>query len=589
MTTHRTSKRRLVAGSAVVVAALLTTAGCGGGGKKSEGSGPGFNAAQNKIANPSDKKGGTLKFIGTQDADSWDPQRGYYGFVWDYARYYTRQLITYKPAPGGQSKELVPDMATDKAKISEGGKRYEYTLRPDLTWQDGKPITSKDIKYGIERIWAQDVLSGGPIYLKDTLDPEGEYKGPYKDKHPEKLGLKAIETPDDKTIVFKLPKPNGDFEQMLAMPAASPVRQDKDTGSRYGQKPFSSGPYQWVSYEPKKSMVLTRNPHWKKSSDPVRKALPDKVTLTLITNSDEMDKRLIKGDYDIDLNATGIGQAGRVEALRKHKGNLDNPMTGFIRYAVFPQTVKPFDKIECRKAVIYGADKQSLQTARGGPQAGGDIATNMLPPVVKGSDPKYDPYGALENGGAPNTAKAKEALKKCGHPNGFKTTIAVRNNKPVEVATAESLQASLKKVGIQAEIEQYDGSMTTGIIGNPEYVKKHNFGIIIMGWGPDFPTGQGFSQPLVHSKYILGNGNNNYSMLNDPKIDAKFTQAQSELDEDKAAKIYAEMNKMVSEHAVYLPFVFEKNVIWRSSRLTNVYTADSFNGRYDYQALGVVK
>ncbi|MEU3960929.1 ABC transporter substrate-binding protein [Streptomyces buecherae] len=589
MTTHRTSKRRLAAGSAVVVAALLTTAGCGGGDDKSKGSGPGFNAAQNKIANPSDKKGGTLKFIGTQDADSWDPQRGYYGFVWDYARYYTRQLITYKPAPGKESQELVPDMATAAAKISEGGKRYEYTLRPDLTWQDGKPITSKDIKYGIERIWAQDVLSGGPIYLRDTLDPKGEYKGPYKDKHPEKLGLKAIETPDDKTIVFKLPRPNGDFEQMLAMPAASPVRKDKDTGSRYGQKPFSSGPYQWVSYEPNKSMVLTRNPNWKKSSDPIRKALPDKVTLSLITNSDEMDKRLINGDYDVDLNATGVGQAGRVEALRKHKGNIDNPMTGFIRYAVFPQTVKPFNNIECRKAVIYGADKKSLQTARGGPQAGGDIATNMLPPVVKGSDPKYDPYGALENGGAPNTAKAKDALKKCGHPNGFKTTIAVRNNKPVEVATAESLQASLKKIGIQAAIEQYDGSQTAGIIGNPTYVKKHNFGIIIMGWGPDFPTGQGFSQPLVHSKYILDNGNNNYSMLNDPKIDAKFTQAQSELDDDKAATIYTEMNKMVSEHAVYLPFVFEKNIIWRSSRLTNVYTADSFNGRYDYQALGVVK
>ncbi|MFE6776456.1 ABC transporter substrate-binding protein [Streptomyces sp. NPDC057702] len=589
MTTHRTSKRRLALGSAVVVAALLTTAGCGGGDDKSKGGGPGFNAAQNKIANPSEKTGGTLKFIGTQDADSWDPQRGYYGFVWDYARYYTRQLITYKPAPGEQSKELVPDLATGVAKITEGGKRYEYTLRDGVTWQDGKPITSKDIKYGIERIWAQDVLSGGPIYLKDVLDPKGEYKGPYKDKHPEKLGLKAIETPNDKTIVFKLPRANGDFEQMLAMPAASPVRKDKDTGSRYGQKPFSSGPYQWVSYEANKSMELTRNPNWKKSSDPIRKALPDKVTLTLITNSDEMDKRLIKGNYDIDLNATGIGQAGRVEALRKHKGNVDNPMTGFIRYAVFPQTVEPFNNIECRKAVIYGADKKSLQTARGGPQAGGDIATNMLPPVVKGSDPKFDPYGALENGGLPNEAKAKDALKKCGKPNGFKTTIAVRNNKPVEVATAESLQASLKKINIQADIEQYDGSQTTGIIGNPAYVKKHNFGIIIMGWGPDFPTGQGFSQPLVHSKYILDNGNNNYSMLNDPKIDAKFTEAQAELDDDKAATIYGDMNKLVSEHAVYLPFVFEKNIIWRSSRLTNVYTADSFNGRYDYQALGVVK
>ena len=47
------------------------------------------------------------------------------------------------------------------------------------------------------------------------LDPDGKYKGPYKDKSKDKLGLKAIETPDDKTIVFKLPKRNGDFEQML--------------------------------------------------------------------------------------------------------------------------------------------------------------------------------------------------------------------------------------------------------------------------------------------------------------------------------------------------------------------------------------
>jgi peptide/nickel transport system substrate-binding protein len=49
------------------------------------------------------------------------------------------------------------------------------------------------------------------------------------------------------------------------------------------------------------------------------------------------------------------------------------------------------------------------------------------------------------------------------------------------------------------------------------------------------------------------------------------------------------MNQKVSEAAVYLPFTHEKNIIWRSSRLTNVYTSDSYNGRYDYSSLGVVK
>ncbi|QPP06448.1 ABC transporter substrate-binding protein [Streptomyces bathyalis] len=588
MTTQRSSRRRIAA-SAVAVAALLTTAACGGGGSDSEGDGkaPGFNAAKAKTANPSNKKGGTLKFIGTQDADSWDTTRGYYGFAWDFMRYYSRTLVSSKPVAGKESSELVPDLAKSKAKITDGGKTYTYELRDGITWEDGKPITSKDIKYGIERQWAQDVLSGGPIYLKDTLDPDGKYKGPYKDKAKDKLGLDAIETPSDNKIIFHLPKRNGDFEQMLGMPSASPVRQDKDTKSKYGLKPFSSGPYKFESYTPNKKLTLVRNPEWKKSSDSIRKALPDKVTVTLLTNADEMDKRLINGDYDLDINATGMEAAGREKALKEHKGNVDNPSTGYIRYAVFPQIVKPFDNIHCRKAMIYGSDHKSIQNARGGPLAGGDIGTNMLPALVPGSDLKFDPYGIAKNQGAADVQKAKAELKKCGKPNGFKTTIAVRNNKQVEVASAEAMQASLKKIGITAEVDEYDGAQTTGIIGNPDVVKKKNYGIIIMGWGPDFPSGQGYGMPLWHSKYILDNGNNNYAMIDDKKIDGMFADAIAELDKNKAAEKYAAINAEVMKGAYYLPFTFEKNIIWRSSRLTNVGTTDAYSGRYDYAVLGV--
>ncbi|MER7729464.1 ABC transporter substrate-binding protein [Streptomyces erythrochromogenes] len=593
MTTHRTSKRRLAAGTAVVLAAMLTATACGGGADKKDdkaaGSGSGFNAGIEKVANASDKKGGELKFVGTQDADSWDPQRGYYGFMWDFSRYYTRQLISFKPGPGKESTELVPDLATAKAEISDGGKTYKYTLKDNVTWEDGSPVTAQDIKYGIQRTWAQDVISGGPVYLQQVLDPKTEYQGPYKDTAPDKLGLKAIETPDAKTIIFKLPTPNGDFEQMLAMPAASPVKQDKDTAAKYGLKPFSNGPYKIDSYEPNKSMKLSRNENYKPESDTIRKALPDSISVTFMANADDMDKRLMNGEFDLDINATGIGQAARATALKDHKGNLDNGQTGFIRYAVMPQTVAPFDNIECRKAVIYAADKKSLQTARGGPQAGGDIAPNMLPLGIKGSDAKYDPYEVLKNDGKPNLDKAKEALKACGKESGFKTTIAVRNNKPVEVATAVSLQNALKQVGIEADVDQFDGAQTSGIIGSPKVVKEKGYGIIIMGWGADFPTGQGFSQPLVDGRFILQSGNNNFSELNDPAINTLFDQAIAETDPAKAGDIYKQMNQKVSEAAVYLPFVYDKTITWRSTRLTNAYTTDAYNGRYDYASLGVVK
>ncbi len=156
MTTHRTSKRRLAAGTAVVLAAMLTATACGGNAKDDEkpaASGGTFNGGIDKVSNPSDKKGGELKFVGTQDADSWDPQRGYYGFMWDFSRYYARQLVSFKPAPGQQSTELVPDLATAKAEISDGGKTYKYTLKDNVTWEDGSPVTAQEIKYGIQRTW----------------------------------------------------------------------------------------------------------------------------------------------------------------------------------------------------------------------------------------------------------------------------------------------------------------------------------------------------------------------------------------------------------------------------------------------------
>ena len=185
---------------------------------------------------------------------------------------------------------------------------------------------------------------------------------------------------------------------MLGLTSASPVRQDKDTKSKYGLKPFSSGPYKFESYTPNKKLVLVRNENWKQSSDPVRKAYPDKISLTFFTNANDMDQRLINGDYDLDIGQTGLSPQGRTTALKQHKANLDNPVSGYIRYAVFPQSVKPFDNEHCRKAVIYGADHESLQTARGGPIAGGDIGTNMLPPSVPGSEgQKYDPYESADD------------------------------------------------------------------------------------------------------------------------------------------------------------------------------------------------
>lgn len=587
------TKRRLLAATATI-AALTLVAACSG--NKDDGNNSnnnnngvtGFNAATKGVVSPSDKAGGTLKLSSAQDADSWDPARGYYAFVWDLNRLYSRTLLGYPGKQGADGLKLEPDLAAAMPEISADGLTYTFKLKSGLKWDDGQPITSKDIKYGIERVFAQDVLSGGPVYLIGQLDQGQNYKGPYKDSDPAKLGLKSVETPSDDTIIFKLKAPFSDFQYLLAMPSAAPVPQARDKAAQYGQMPASSGPYKFKSYDAGKKVVWERNTNWDKSTDSIRKALPDSIELTINTNADEIDNNLMDGTMDIDVGQTGVQAAAQAKILTDPslKANADNPVTGFIRYAAISQNVAPFDNVHCRKAVIYAADHKALQTTRGGPVAGGDIATNMLPPNILGSDPSYDPYNVVQ--GAPQVDKAKDELNQCGKPTGFKTTIAVRNNRPKEVKGAEALQQSLKAVGIDATIFQYDGAQIATVVGSPDNVKAKGYGIIVAGWGADWQSGTGYLQPLVDSRYILPNGNFNLGLTNDPAIDKLFDDAAAEPDPTKAAAFYKQINQKVMEGAWYLPFTFDKALNYRNPRLTNVYIHDAF-GMIDFQALGVTK
>ncbi|WP_143676112.1 ABC transporter substrate-binding protein, partial [Streptomyces milbemycinicus] len=465
------------------------------------------------------------------------------------------------------------------------GKTYTYTLRDGITWEDGSPITSEDVKYGIERAWAPDVISGGPAYLKQVLDPGGKYKGPYKD---DKLGLKAIATPDSKTIVFHLAEPNGDFEHMLAMPAGSPVPSSKDTKAKYTEHPFSSGPYKFGSYAPNKSLELVRNTEWNQSSDPVRAALPDRITVDFVSNDSTRGQQLLAGAYDVDLEPASLPKDASARAVNSPlKNHLDDPYTLGLRYLALPRTVKPLDNIHCRKAIVYGTDRRSVQTALGGPVGGGEIAPNMLPPGIEGADPSDDPYDVLANDGKADISKAKKELKACGKPGGFRTTLAVRTGNSDDLTTAQALQSSLKSVGITIAIQQIEFSQYYRTVGSPSTVKKKGYGIIIGRWLPDFPTGQGFLQPLADGRFILPTGNYNFAQLDDKSINGLFDDAIAEQDPQKAGKIYAQINKKISDTAGYVPLFFQKGYAWRGTRLTNVYTTDAYSGSYDFASLGV--
>src|SRR4051812_23720099 len=176
------TRKRTVATIAMGAAVAVVLTACGGGNSNtnttsstggSAGGAAAFNAGVGNVANPSDRKGGTLRMAHSDDFDSVDPQDMYYAAAWDFVRFYGRSLMMNKIAPGKTGAELTPDLAEAPGVASADLKTWTYKLRKGLKFEDGTPITSKDVKYGVERSIDKDTFPQGPTYLNDFLDLQG--------------------------------------------------------------------------------------------------------------------------------------------------------------------------------------------------------------------------------------------------------------------------------------------------------------------------------------------------------------------------------------------------------------------------------
>jgi len=267
------------------------------------------------------------------------------------------------------------------------------------------------------------------------------------------------------------------------------------------------------------------------------------------------------------------------------KARADNPVTGATRYVSIDQQVAPFDNLNCRIAVQYAISKVDFQTARGGPIGGGDIATTMLNPDVKGFT-KFDLYP--DNNGQGDVAKGKEFLGKCGKPNGFTTHLATTNTGKGK-AMAAAIQNSLKRIGINVIIDEGDAATYySQFIGAPAVNKAKDRGLMIAGWGADWPTGYGFFSQIIDGRNIKPQGNTNYQMTNDPKINQMIDEAVGTSDANAAAKIWGEVDKQLMAGATVVPMTYDKALVITSQNVTNAFILSSMLGIYDFQALGHV-
>jgi peptide/nickel transport system substrate-binding protein len=581
-------RRSALAAIAAIGSASLLVAGCSKAddNKNTDNTkSAGANAATTDVVNASTQKGGTVTYEYSDVPDSFDPGNTYYAYMYNLSRLYARPLMTFQPGAGEKGNTLVPDLAASAGVPSDGGKTWTYKLRAGLKYQDGTAITSKDVKYAVERSnFARDVLSLGPNYFQQFLVGGDKYKGPYKDKSAK--GLSSIETPDDTTVVFHLKTAFQEFDYLVASPQTAPVPQAKDNGVDYVKNIVSSGSYKFESYADGKQAVLVRNENWDAKTDPLRKQYPDKIVVNLKVAAETIDKDVLAGDA-IDLGGGGVQAATQAQVLSSadKKANTDNTYGGRLVYMAINTKVKPFDNVACRKAVQFAIDKVSVQTAEGGPVRG-DIASTVLPPDIPGYA-KSDVYASAGSKG--DEAKAKDQLKACGKSS-INTNISARSDRPQEIDAATAIINSLKKVGINASLKQYpSGKYFTDYAGVPKFTEKQNIGLIMMQWGADWPSGYGFLQQILNGSAIGASGNTNLSQYDNKDVNALLEKAIGTQDNAARNGLYTEIDKKTMDDAVLVPLTYFKVLLARPQYATNLVSTAAFSGQYDYLNIGTTK
>ena len=351
-----TARRTAAASVSLVLAASV--AACAGPKDNDAGSGGDGKPA----------KGGTLSVLNRDPQTDFDPARLYTSGGGNVPSLVFRTLTTRNREDGAKGAEVVPDLATDLGKPSKNATVWTYTLKKGLKYEDGTPITSADVKYGIERSFAAELCGGAP-YLRDWLvggdDVPGAVQG--QGRQGARLHRDARRA---STIVFHLNKPEGEFPYLATQTQFTPVPKSKDKGTKYEEHPVSSGPYKVVSNENDgERLRLERNPHWSAKTDPERKAYPDVIDVRSGLDSSVINQRLSAGqgaDAAAVTTDTNLGPAelAKVTGDKELAAHVGTGHFGYTNYLAFNPKVKPFDDPKVRQAVSYAVDRSSRRQRR---------------------------------------------------------------------------------------------------------------------------------------------------------------------------------------------------------------------------------
>ncbi|MER5933709.1 ABC transporter substrate-binding protein [Streptomyces sp. NPDC002054] len=488
------------------------------------------------------RPGGTITVYQTDDFSHLDPAQSYVSDARILGRLIHRGLTQYQEDASGKLT-VVGDIATDSGKTTDGGKTWTYTLKDGVKDQNGNPITSADIRHTVERLYTP-FITDGPVYLQNWLSGEGTTyrkalpEGPYGGQH---LPNDVLETPDEKTVIFKFKEPQADLPQALAMTGYSVVPAKGDTKEKYDTAPVSVGPYKIADFKPGKEMKLVKNENWDPKTDSVRHQYVDGFNIAFNT-PDEAQTKAILADRDEAKNGiqmTGTVATTQVQNVVNDAAAKARTISGYQPYVW--QLNFNLDRVKDKKirdAITLAMPNKNVYQPDGGAY-GGEVATGLISPTTPGFEKDYDPFGKLKKPMGDIEA-AKKLIQEAG-ATGMKLTYAYANT-PKRQQQAQFIADALQKIGLDIQKKEIDGATWYEQVGKVD----NGLDLYMTGWGQDWPSASTVIPPLYDGKQ-LQDGSSVYSHINDPKVNDEIARIKKIVDPAEAQKAWTALHHDIVE------------------------------------------
>ena len=416
-------------------------------------------------------------------------------------------------------------------------KTYIFHLHPGVKFCDGRPLTSRDVK------WSFDSLLQGKVHSTKG----GAYRL-----------VEKVDAPDEGTIIFHLKEPWAALLWNLAGGEGMGI-VPYGSGDEISRNPIGSGPFRYVRAEQDKEVVIERNDnYWG------QKAKLERVRFTVVPDATTRALEIRKGSADLESSALTPDMELTLQhepALRIMRG----PGTR-LAYMAFNLRDPILKDVRVRQAIAYALDRKPLiqylwrDSVR--------LAASVLPPESWAYDPDVQQY-------LHDPEKARQLLEAAGHPavNGVRFHLTMKTStEESSRAMAAVFQQQLREVGIALDIRSFEPATFLSDVMHGE------FQVYSLRWlgGNEDPD---IFEYAFHSARIIPNGANRQYYSN-PRVDALIDKARAEVDQNARKRDYAELQKILADELPYIDLWYFDNVLVSSKRVNNLQLNPS--GNYDF-------